>query len=54
MVLCLVALFIYFGLPGKNPESPIVFWLESLLLWAFGVAWFVKGTDIPWLRDLEE
>lgn len=53
MMICLIALaiLICYGVPGKNPEATMVFWLESALLWAFGVAWFVKGTNIPGLRD---
>jgi multisubunit Na+/H+ antiporter MnhB subunit len=30
-----------------------VFWLESIALWAFGVAWFVKGEGVPAVNDDE-
>ena len=34
-----------------NSESTLVFWLESALLWAFGVSWFVKGrVDLTFCR----
>ena len=31
-----------------------VFWLESLALWAFGLAWFVKGEGLRRLNDAAE
>ena len=44
MFLCLVAIIIYkcFSDPWLYKYAP-VFWLESLMLVAFGFSWFVKG-----------
>ena len=47
MVACLLAIPLYsFWLknlwPGLTAANP-VFWLETVLLWAFGVSWMVKG-----------
>jgi hypothetical protein len=35
------------GLADLEP----VFWLESIALWAFGIAWFVKGEGLPAVND---
>ena len=56
MAICLIVIFIYFRLPDPMKAcwpSSSVFWLETVMLWAFGVSWFVKGTNIPGLKDLE-
>ena len=29
-----------------------IFWLESIAVWAFALAWFVKGRTAGWLGDL--
>jgi hypothetical protein len=31
-----------------------LFWLESVMLWAFGTAWLVKGGAFPCLRDEQD
>ncbi|HEY7093138.1 MAG TPA: hypothetical protein VH393_08170, partial [Ktedonobacterales bacterium] len=28
-----------------------LYWLETVMLWAFGAAWLVKGGAVPWLND---
>ncbi len=49
MLGCIAAIAIYnwflqdTGLSDLKP----VFWLEAAALWAFGVAWFVKGEGLP-------
>lgn len=48
MIVCLVLLIIAKICCLDKRDLPligttIVFWLESFLLWAFGVSWFVKG-----------
>lgn len=48
IVICIVLLFVVQRLvsaPWLHPLHP-VFWLESLAILAFGVAWFVKGETI--------
>ena len=32
-------------------RSPWVFWIESTMVWAFGIAFLVKGDLVPFLRD---
>ena len=53
MVACLLGLAAYLisTEPNNRQDQMIVFWTETLMLWAFGVSWFVKGTDLPGLRD---
>lgn len=48
---CLATLGIYYLFLRGGPISQLkpVFWLESLMLWAFGLAWFVKGDTL--LKD---
>jgi hypothetical protein len=46
---------LFFLFENKLPvikEIKIVFWLESLSLWAFGVSWLTKGQAI--LADLNK
>ena len=47
MASCLILILIYkcFLDPWLCKYSP-VFWLESILLWAFGFSWFVKGNTL--------
>ena len=47
MAACLIGVSISISL-----ELQIIFWLESAMLWAFGFAWFVKGSDLPGLKDV--
>ena len=35
---------------GLNDLNP-VFWLEAIAMWAFGIAWFVKGEGVPAVND---
>ena len=52
MIACIVLIVVYMlclqqtALARHNP----VFWLESLMLWAFGISWMTKGEAI--LKDL--
>ena len=49
---CIALITIYNTLPDDNSIAVIkpVFWLESLALWAFGAAWFIKGETL-WKDD---
>ncbi len=51
IVACLPLAFLSQILPGNPWLPPLhpVFWLESLAIWAFGIAWLVKGETI--LKD---
>lgn len=53
MLACIVLIGLYFGLLKDTVVSDIkpVFWLESLVLWTFGISWFVKGQTL-W-KDVE-
>ena len=53
MLACIVLIGLYFGLLKDTAVSDIkpVFWLESLVLWTFGISWFVKGQTL-W-KDVE-
>lgn len=33
------------------PEGSALFWIESVMIWAFGISWFVKGNWLRWLKD---
>ena len=48
MLACLVLIGLYYGLLEDTAISDIkpVFWLESLMLWTFGISWFVKGRTL--------
>ena len=48
MAACLIGVGVSISL-----DLQIVFWLESALLWAFAFAWFVKGANLPGLKDSE-
>jgi len=39
-------------LQGWN-ESTLPFWIESLMLWAFGISWIIKGEWLWLLNDAE-
>jgi len=47
--LALLGLMSFLPVPSWLQALHPVFWLESLAIWAFGVAWFVKGETI--LKD---
>lgn len=51
MMLCIVSIGLYSWLLDDTAISRLnpVFWLESFMLWAFGISWFVKGETL--LRD---
>ncbi|MFC3812556.1 hypothetical protein [Lacihabitans lacunae] len=46
IVVCIVLLFAYFIVNRKgnlNLNIPVIFILESIALWAFGISWIIKG-----------
>jgi hypothetical protein len=47
MVACLVLIPLIGFIPDTALEQSLhpYLWLESLIVWAFGIAWFVKGTE---------
>lgn len=53
MAVCIVLIVVYTLLPSQSKSSIAdlrpVFWLESIVIWAFGVSWFTKGEAI--LKD---
>ena len=51
MLVCIISIGLYSWLLDDTVVSRVnpVFWLESLMLWAFGISWFVKGETL--LRD---
>ncbi len=48
MLVCLALAGLYSWLWENTTISAIkpVFWLESLMIWAFGISWFVKGETL--------
>jgi hypothetical protein len=48
MLVCLVLIGLYYFLWQDTSISDFkpVFWLESLMIWAFGISWFVKGETL--------
>ena len=46
MCLALIGLYYLLGKPASVASSKPVFWLESIMLWAFGWSWFVKGETL--------
>lgn len=48
MLACLVSTGLYYSLWKNTAVSAIkpVFWLESFMIWAFGISWFVKGETL--------
>jgi len=48
IVACLVLIIVVQFLPSSSWLQPIhpIFWLETLAIMAFGIAWFVKGETI--------
>jgi hypothetical protein len=49
ILVCLFAMGLSFLLENKLPfirELKVVFWLESIALWAFGISWLTKGQAI--------
>ena len=49
--LALTGLYIFYLEDTAISDYKPVFWLESLMIWAFGISWFVKG-DTLW-RDVK-
>jgi hypothetical protein len=51
MLACMVLIGLYYLFLKDTAVSDIkpVFWLESLMIWAFGISWFVKGETL--LKD---
>lgn len=48
ILVCIGLVGVAFLLPEASPAAQIkpVFWLESSVLWAFGISWFVKGETL--------
>ena len=48
MLLCMVLAGLYYWLWKATSISTIkpVFWLESFMIWAFGISWFTKGETL--------
>ena len=55
MLGCIAAIAVYnwFLQDTSLADVKPVFWLEAAALWAFGVAWFVKGEGLGLLNDLD-
>jgi len=53
MLVCMILNGLYFWLWEDTAVANIkpVFWLESLMIWAFGISWFVKGDWLWLLKD---
>jgi uncharacterized membrane protein YkgB len=53
MIICIVGIVIGFFFPsiGTVFGDSLVFWMEALAIWAFGVSWFAKGEAIGFLND---
>ena len=53
ILVCITSIALYFAFLRNTSVAAIkpVFWLESLALWAFGWAWFVKGETLWKDRD---
>jgi hypothetical protein len=51
IMVCIVLVGLYTALWQQNVIKDIkpVFWLESIMIWAFGVSWFIKGETL--LKD---
>jgi drug/metabolite transporter (DMT)-like permease len=43
MLICMLAMLIYFIINGSSGTSSFVFWSETVALMAFGVSWLTKG-----------
>jgi hypothetical protein len=52
MVILIAALILCFllGLEKVLGQLRLVFWVETLMLWSFGIAWLTKGQQF-WLKD---
>jgi hypothetical protein len=54
MIACIIEIVLYFAFFDDNPDLQkldLVFWLETIALWAFGTAWLTKGQVI--YRDVK-
>ena len=54
ILVCVILILVYSLFFDDTSVADIkpIFWLESLALWAFGIAWFIKGRTL-W-QDVEE
>jgi hypothetical protein len=52
IISCIVAIALVGHVLSKEwPElTNLVFWLETLAIWAFGFSWFVKGGGFRWVQ----
>ena len=48
MLACIASILVYYLFFAKTSPSDctLVFWLESVAVWAFGISWLVKGETI--------
>ncbi len=47
ILVCLLCLFLYFLLkPAFIKDFPIIFVLETIAIWAFGISWLTKGETL--------
>lgn len=55
MAICILGIIIYSLFPSVKDflGDNLVFWLESVAIWSFGVSWFTKGEAIVMLNDKE-
>lgn len=51
ILVCLLLLGLYMWLWQETPIKDLkpTFWLESIMIWAFGISWFIKGETL--LKD---
>lgn len=52
--LCIIVMLVYSIIKGIKPELKVyslTFFLESIMLMSFGIAWLVKGEGIKFLND---
>jgi hypothetical protein len=58
IVMCIVAIGAHYVwarvvAPASAGAAPVVFVLETIALWAFGLSWMVKGEAIGFLNDMD-
>ena len=53
MIICMLGIAIGFFLDSAKAwlGGSLIFWMETLAIWAFGISWFTKGEAIGLLND---
>lgn len=53
MIFAMVGIAAGFFLPAVSDwfGGSMIFWMETLAIWAFGISWFTKGEAIKYLND---